>query len=173
MKFGTFTLHHKCRSTLNFKSNRSKRSPKVETLPPNHNDFPTMEFRIILWDADANRLSSSSRRGESLIKMHPPKKPQRLEDSDILKMKPIEPDVQITNTDNLHVRTSNDDVHGDDDDRDGGRVRDDDHGARHDDGRDGGHDDGRGDGHDAHDDGDRDDHDDDGRDDHGDDVLLL
>ncbi|CAL1274840.1 unnamed protein product [Larinioides sclopetarius] len=51
-------------------------------------------------DADANRLSSSSRRGESLIKMHPPKKPQRLEDSDILKIKPIEPDVQITNTQN-------------------------------------------------------------------------
>ncbi|CAL1274838.1 unnamed protein product [Larinioides sclopetarius] len=52
------------------------------------------------FDADANRLSSSSRRGESLIKMHPPKKPQRLEDSDILKIKPIEPDVQITNTQN-------------------------------------------------------------------------
>ncbi|KAF8774102.1 uncharacterized protein LOC129983575 isoform X4 [Argiope bruennichi] len=51
------------------------------------------------FDADANRLSSHSRRGESLIKMHPPKKPQRLEDSDILKIKPIEPDVEITNAD--------------------------------------------------------------------------
>ncbi|KAF8774103.1 uncharacterized protein LOC129983575 isoform X2 [Argiope bruennichi] len=50
-------------------------------------------------NADANRLSSHSRRGESLIKMHPPKKPQRLEDSDILKIKPIEPDVEITNAD--------------------------------------------------------------------------
>ncbi|GBL98323.1 hypothetical protein AVEN_174108-1 [Araneus ventricosus] len=68
-------------------------------------------------------------------------------------------------------RTSNDDVHGDDDGHDGGRVRDDDRDAR-DDGDHGGD---RGDGHDAHGDdghGVRDDHDD-GRGGHGDDVLLL
>lgn len=46
------------------------------------------------FESDINRLSSSSRRGESLIKMHPPKKPQRLEDTD-LKIKSIDPDIQV------------------------------------------------------------------------------
>ncbi|GFT80928.1 hypothetical protein NPIL_131051 [Nephila pilipes] len=48
------------------------------------------------FESDTNRLSSSSRRGESLIKMHPPKKPQRLEDTD-LKINPIDADIQVEN----------------------------------------------------------------------------
>ncbi|GIX81829.1 hypothetical protein CEXT_483631 [Caerostris extrusa] len=47
------------------------------------------------FEFDANRLSSSSRRGESLIKMHPPKKPQRLEDTDLM-IKTIESDAKVT-----------------------------------------------------------------------------
>ncbi|GIY06498.1 uncharacterized protein CDAR_514771 [Caerostris darwini] len=53
------------------------------------------------FEFDANRLSSNSRRGESLIKMHPPKKPQRLEDTD-LKIKTIESDAKVTAVEQSH-----------------------------------------------------------------------
>ncbi|GFW11997.1 transposase [Trichonephila clavipes] len=58
------------------------------------------------FETDINRLSSSSRRGESLIKMHPPKKPQRLEDTD-LKIKTIDPDIQVETVQNMfHMTTT-------------------------------------------------------------------
>ncbi|KAG8184729.1 hypothetical protein JTE90_019332 [Oedothorax gibbosus] len=45
-------------------------------------------------EADGDKRSTSSARlgGESLIKMHPPKRPQRLDDSDIFKIKSIQPE---------------------------------------------------------------------------------